>query len=104
MKIRRERYQHGAIRKLKRANGFAWEFRYRVTENGKRKLKSQIFDGAVYRTEKAVRQKIEAQLLRLNDGTEYAAGNRLPSMRSWIAISTKRCRSATPPKGLCFDH
>jgi integrase len=77
MKIRRERYQHGAIRKLKRANGFAWEFRYRVTENGKRKLKSQIFDGAVYRTEKAVRQKIEAQLLRLNDGTEYARGQQV---------------------------
>jgi len=32
MKIRRERYQHGSIRKLKRANGFAWEFRYRVSE------------------------------------------------------------------------
>jgi len=53
------------------------EFRYRVTENGKRKLKSQIFDGAVYRTEKAVRQKIEAQLLRLNDGTEYARGQQV---------------------------
>jgi integrase len=74
MKIRRERYQHGSIRKLKRANGFAWEFRYRVSEDGKRKLRSQIFDAAVYRTEKAVRQKIEAQLLRLNDNTEYARG------------------------------
>jgi AraC-like DNA-binding protein len=38
MKIRRERYQHGSIRKLKRTNGFAWEFRYRVSEDGKRKL------------------------------------------------------------------
>jgi integrase len=75
MKITRERYQHGSIRRVKRANGFAWEFRYYVVEDGKRSHKTQTFDGATYKTEKAVRQKIEGQLLKLNDGTEYARGN-----------------------------
>jgi hypothetical protein len=27
-KAARERYQHGSIRRVKRAKGFAWEFRY----------------------------------------------------------------------------
>lgn len=72
MKTYRERFQFGSVRRVKRAQGFAWEFRYSAVENGKRIPKSQYFDGAVYRTEKAVRQKVEAQLLRLNEGTEYA--------------------------------
>jgi integrase len=74
MKITRERYQHGSIRRVKRSNGFAWEFRYRVEENGKRTHKTQTFDGKAYPTEKAVRQKLEGQLLKLNDGTDYAQG------------------------------
>src|SRR5882724_11268198 len=75
MKTRRDRYQHGSIRRVKRANGFVWEFRYRVTEEGQRKLKCQTFDSKTYKTEKAVRQKVEAQLLKLNEGTEYARTN-----------------------------
>jgi hypothetical protein len=31
MKIRRDKYQQGSIRRVKRANGFAWEFRYYVS-------------------------------------------------------------------------
>jgi len=27
-----DRYQHGSVRKVKRAQGFAWEFRYCVME------------------------------------------------------------------------
>src|SRR5258705_3993692 len=75
MKIHRERYQHGSIRRVKRAKGFAWEFRYYVEDGGKRTPKSQYFDGAVYKTAKAVRQKVESQLLKLNEGTEYARAN-----------------------------
>ena len=37
--------------------------------------KSQYFNGAIYKTEKAVRRKVEAQLLKLNEGTEYARAN-----------------------------
>jgi integrase len=72
MKIRRDKYQQGSIRRVKRANSFAWEFRYYVEQDGKRVLRSQYFDGALYRTEKAVRQKVESQLLKLNEATEYA--------------------------------
>ena len=72
MKSRRDKYQQGSIRRVKRASGFAWEFRYYVEEDGKRVLRSQYFDGALYRTEKSVRQKVESQLLKLNEDTEYA--------------------------------
>jgi hypothetical protein len=75
MQTRRERYQQGSVRKVKRAKGFAWEFRYYVEESGKRVPKSQYFDGKLYKTATAVRQKVEAQLLQLNDGTEYARAN-----------------------------
>jgi integrase len=75
MKVRRDKYQQGSVRRVKRANGFAWEFRYYVEQDGKRILRSQYFDGKVYKTEKAIRQKVEAQLLKLNEGTEYARAN-----------------------------
>jgi hypothetical protein len=54
---------------------FAWEFRYYVEADGKRTAKSQYFDGGIYKTATSVRQKIEAQLLQLNEGTEYARTN-----------------------------
>jgi hypothetical protein len=68
----RERYQHGSIRRVKRAKGFAWEFRYYVRKRGKRHLKTQTFDGAVYKTEKALRQHLESFVFKLNETTEYA--------------------------------
>jgi integrase len=71
MKIQRDRYQHGSIRRVKRAKGFAWEFRYYVEEGHERIPKSQYFAGDAYKSAKAVRQKVEAQLLKLNEGTEY---------------------------------
>jgi integrase len=40
MKVSRERYQHGSVRKVPRSQGFAWEFRFYLTApDGKRKLK-----------------------------------------------------------------
>jgi integrase len=65
----RDRYQHGSVRKVKRAKGFAFEFRYYQTVDGVRKLKVQTFDPAKYPTEKAVRKAVEPQLAALNAGT-----------------------------------
>lgn len=39
MKVSRERYQHGGIRKVPRSHGFVWEFRFYQTLDGKRKIK-----------------------------------------------------------------
>jgi len=67
-----DRYQQGAIRRVKRAKGFAWEFRYYVVENGERVRKVQTFDSAIYKTEKSVRQHLEGFIVKLNEKTEYA--------------------------------
>jgi integrase len=72
LKTTSERYQHGSIRRVKRAKGFAWEFRYYVREGAKRSLKLQTFDSSIYKTEKAVRQHLEGFLVKLNEKTEYA--------------------------------
>ena len=37
MRITRNRYQQGSIRKVRRATGFAWEFRFYVNEGGNEK-------------------------------------------------------------------
>ena len=67
-----DRYQHGSVRKVKRAQGFAWEFRYHVMEGSVRKPKVQTFDPAIYKTEKALRQHLESFIVKLNEKTEYA--------------------------------
>jgi hypothetical protein len=42
MKVSRNRYQHGSVRKVPRSQGFAWEFRFYIkAPNGNRKLKVQ---------------------------------------------------------------
>ena len=70
MKVSRERYQHGSVRKVPRSQGFAWEFRFYITApNGKRKLKVQTFDSVKYPTERDVRMAVEGQLSALNAGT-----------------------------------
>ena len=70
MKVSRERYQHGSIRKVPRSQGFAWEFRFYITApDGKRKLKVQTFDSLKYPTERDVRKAVEGQLSALNAGT-----------------------------------
>ena len=43
-----------------------------MSEGGKRIHKTQTFDGALYRTEKALRQHLESFVLKLNDKTEHA--------------------------------
>jgi integrase len=70
MRHTRNRYQHGSIRKVPRANGFAWEFRFYCSdENGERKLKTQTFDAIKYPTVAAVRKAVESQLGALNSDT-----------------------------------
>ena len=69
MKVSRERYQHGSVRKVSRSQGFAWEFRFYQTVDGVRKLKVQTFDSAKYPTERDVRKAVEGQLSALNSGT-----------------------------------
>lgn len=69
MKVNRERYQHGSVRKVARSQGFAWEFRFYITVDGKRKLKVQTFDSQKYPTERDVRRAVEGQLSALNSGT-----------------------------------
>lgn len=69
MKTNRERYQHGSVRKVSRSQGFAWEFRFYQTVDGKRKLKVQTFDSAKYPTERDVRKAVEGQLSALNADT-----------------------------------
>jgi len=44
----------------------------KVRIRGKRLLKTQTFDGALYKTEKALRQHLESFVLKLNENTEYA--------------------------------
>jgi hypothetical protein len=70
MKVSRERYQPGSVRKVPRSQGFAWEFRFYLTApDGKRKLKVQTFDSLMYPTEREVRKAVEGQLSALNSGT-----------------------------------
>jgi hypothetical protein len=62
MKFTRERYQHGSVRKVPRSQGFAWEFRFYLTaQDGKRKLKVQIFDSLKYSTERDVFIAVEPE-------------------------------------------
>lgn len=60
MEFKRQRYQAGSIRKVGRAKGFAWEFRFRYTDaEGTRRMKVQTFDGKTYKTEAALRKALE---------------------------------------------
>src|SRR3978361_2070617 len=69
MRVNRDRYQHGSVRKVPRSQGFAWEFRFYQTVDGARKLKVQTFDAAKYPTERDVRMAVAPQLEALNAGT-----------------------------------
>jgi integrase len=68
MKSTRNRYKDGYLRKVKRAKGFAWEFRINVVKGGVRKTEYLTLNGAEYPTEKLARQKLQSLLLAVNDG------------------------------------
>jgi integrase len=71
MKVARERYQHGHVRKVTRSGGgWAWEYFYRETgPDGKRRQRVQTFSGDEFPTEAAVWKAIEGQLASLNANT-----------------------------------
>jgi integrase len=75
LKAKRSRYQQGTVRRVARANGFAWEVRFSETVNGQRKRKTIIFDAAEYRTEKDVRKAIQGQVALANtDNARHKVG------------------------------
>lgn len=70
MKISRQRYQVGSVRKVPRSHGFAWEFRYYSTDvDGIRRAKVQTFDSETYPSERDVRLAVQGQLAALNADT-----------------------------------
>ena len=71
MKVSRERYQHGSVRKVPRSQGFAWECFASILrpQMANVNLKVQTFDSLKYPTERDVRKAVEGQLSALNAGT-----------------------------------
>ena len=68
MKFTRDHYQHGSLRRVPRAKGpDAWEFRFSMYENGARQQRQITLSTRKYPTEAAVRRKVEALLLKLNE-------------------------------------
>ena len=72
LKVKRSRYQQGTIRKVERANGFAWEVRFSDTVNGKRTRKTLCFESDKYPTEGSVRKAIQTQVALANTKNERA--------------------------------
>jgi len=70
VRIRRQRYQKGSVRKILRSSGFAWQFRFYYTDTDrKRREKVQTFDSSSYATEFNLRNAVEGQMSALNEGT-----------------------------------
>ena len=68
MKVTRDRYKSGYLRKVERAKGFAWEFRVNVMKDGARKTEYLTLNGAEFPPEKLARQKLQSLLLAVNEG------------------------------------
>jgi integrase len=68
MKFTRDHYQYGSLRQVPRAKGpDVWEFRFSTYENGARQQRQITLSTRKYPTEAAVRRKVEALLLKLNE-------------------------------------
>ena len=73
MKKTRASYQQGNIRKVPRADGFAWEVRFAAGKvDGKQKYKSYRFDGAEYPTEASVRTALQHNVVLTNSAAVRA--------------------------------
>jgi hypothetical protein len=99
VKIARNRYQQGSIRKVSRAKGFVWEYRCSVTEQGKRKQKTQTFRGKQYATEADVRRAVGASVSRLNDATPYTP----PVAVAFGALLDRYITEEMPPRKSTSD-
>src|SRR2546425_8111062 len=65
--MRRPHFQQGSLRVRKRAHGSSvWEFRFRVTEDGRRKMKTHIVGTTDVFTETAARAEVQPLLARIN--------------------------------------
>jgi integrase len=65
--MQRPRFQKGSLRVRKRAHGCSvWEFRFRVTEDGKRKMKTHIVGTTDALTETAAHAEVQPLLARIN--------------------------------------
>jgi integrase len=65
--MRQPHFQQGSLRARKRAHGpSVWEFRFRVTEDGKRKMKTHIVGTTDALTETAARAEVQPLLARIN--------------------------------------
>src|SRR6202041_3971457 len=80
--------------KVKRAQGFAWEFRYYVMEGSVRKPKVQTFDSAIYKTEKALRQHLESFVVKLNEKTEGLQWSDIDWEKQTVSIRRSAYRGA----------
>jgi len=67
----KSRYQQGSLRKVSRAKGFVWEFRYYVLDGTKRVMKQVTLPGDEFPTERAARQHLHPLLQKVNDGSDY---------------------------------
>jgi integrase len=70
LKAKRARYQQGTIRKIARANGFAWEVRFSETINGKQRQKSLYFQSDEYPTKASVRKATQLQVALANSDND----------------------------------
>jgi len=70
MKAKKARYQKGTIRKIERANGFAWELRFSETVNGKQHQKSLYFQSDMYPTKTSVRKATQLQVALVNSDND----------------------------------
>lgn len=70
MRLSRQRHKKGSVRKVPRAHGFAWAFRYHYTDDdGKYREKVPTPGSAAYETEFDVREAMESQMSSLNERT-----------------------------------
>jgi len=109
MKITRQPYRTGSVRKVSRSQEFAWEFRFYITApDAKRKLKVQTFESIKYPTERDVCLAIQGQLAALNPDTLGGKVNitfgmvidrylkeELPSLRHSTQTTTRACWNCT---------
>ena len=86
MKFTRDHYQYGSLRQVPRAKGpDVWEFRFSTYENGARQQRQITLSTRKYPTEAAVRRKVEALLLKLNeDNTPQALAD--PTLGAGIDV------------------
>jgi len=90
------RYQQGSIRRLKRKNGFTWEWRYYMTDDdGVRQPKAKTFPGKPFPAEKSVGLAIEPMLAELNKApvpgeVVYTFGDALNRRLSELSSSTEK--------------